>query len=94
MGSLVVVRKDPSESDNAARMLTHELEHTRQANILGVFHPILYGLFWITIRLSLHHSHPYYSNPFELEARRAARQTVDIEGALKKLRDAKANASK
>ena len=90
MGSLVVVRKDPSESDNAARMLTHELEHTRQANILGVFHPVVYGMVYVSLKLlGDKNVHPYYDNPFEVAARREAKQPIDIWGVMLKIRNAK-----
>jgi hypothetical protein len=52
----------------------HELEHVRQCRTLGIFQPILYGLFWIAIKLGCPRSNPYRDNPFEREARRAAGQ--------------------
>ena len=63
-------------------VLRREQEHVHQCMVLGVFQPILYGLNYLTIKIACRHSDPYYSNSFEIDARRAAGQVVDVEGAL------------
>jgi len=83
-GNIVVLRNDLSDSRTQI-ILRHEQEHVRQCMILGVFQPILYGLSWLTIKIACKNSDPYYSNVFEIDARRAAGQVVDVEGVAKKL---------
>ena len=84
VGNVVVLRNDLLDSRTQVT-LRHEQEHVRQCMILGVFQPILYGLSWLSIKLACKNSDPYYSNVFELDARRAAGQIVDVEGVAKKL---------
>lgn len=81
MGNVIVIKKNLKISEAT---LLHELEHVRQSMILGIFYPIFYYLFSFIIRISLNKSHHYFSNPFEVEARRVAKQTIDIEGILEK----------
>jgi hypothetical protein len=52
---------------------------------LGIFQPILYGLFSMVIYLFLKKSDYYWSNPFEIEARRVAGQIIDHEGAAERI---------
>jgi hypothetical protein len=85
MGNVIVLKHSP-ETDRGRVTLRHEQEHVRQHMTLGPFMPLLYGIAWMTIKLSCRHSHPYFSNPFEVEARRAAGQIIDVEGAVKRLR--------
>ena len=83
MGNLVVMKKyDPVLNQTT---LTHELEHCKQCMRLGVFQPILYALFYLAIKFGCKNSDPYYSNCFEIDARRAAGQVIDVEGFVKKL---------
>ena len=77
----VVVLNQPYIHDNTT--LIHELKHVDQVMRLGVFQPIMYGLNLLAIRIGCPGSDPYYSNPFEIDARRAAGQTIDIEGMYK-----------
>ena len=67
-------------------VLKHELEHVRQFMTLGVFQPMLYVLGWLLVKLTCPRANAFYSNPMEAEARRAAGQLVDVEGALERLR--------
>lgn len=90
MGSLVVIRKAPTESEYWGKVLIHELEHTRQANILGVFMPILMVQMWVALKcLGDRNVHHYYDSPFEIAARREAKQFVDIWGGILKIRNAR-----
>jgi hypothetical protein len=82
IGNIVVMKTDIF-SPRGTITLRHEQEHVRQCMTLGIFQPILYGI----ASLALHfceHAHPYYDNPFEVDARRAAGQVVDVIGALKR----------
>lgn len=77
MGQVVVLKQAPEARHD---ILVHEQEHVRQCMLLGVFQPILYAFFYVIIKAFARKSDPYYSNPFELEARRVARQLIDVEG--------------
>lgn len=83
IGNVVVLRDEP-DTDRMKTVLVHEQEHVRQYMVLGVFMLPLYALSWLVIKVAFKRSHPYYSNPFEVEARRAADQTVDVEKTLSK----------
>lgn len=85
IGNVVVLRNDLL-TDRSKVTLRHEQEHVRQCMILGVFQPIIYALAWIGIKLACRNSDPYFSNPFEIDARRAAGQLVDVEGATAQLK--------
>jgi hypothetical protein len=88
IGNVIVLKKDPS-CRSANSTLLHAQEHVRQCMVLGVFQPVLFVLFSLVIKVALNKSHYYFSNPFELEARRVSRQTVDVESAIEKLKKAK-----
>jgi len=90
IGNVVVMKGSPKKDTVTLR---HEQEHVRQCMALGIFQPILYGLAMLAIKLGCKLSDPYFSNPFEIEARRVAGQTVDIEGFLAKVTAAKNKAT-
>lgn len=83
-GNVIVIK---NTFDVKTRMMTmvHEYEHVRQSMVLGAFFPIVYLFILFIMKLVMKQSHPYYSHPFEIEARRVAGQIVDIETAQKKL---------
>ena len=83
IGNVVVLRVDLT-SDRGKMTLRHEQEHVRQCMILGIFQPLFYGIAWLAIKIACPRSSPYYTNPFEIEARRAAGQVVDVEGVIAK----------
>lgn len=83
-GNIVVMTVEPTEK---SATVIHELQHVAQCMKLGVFQPILYALSSLGIKLACPSSDPYFSNPFELDARRAAGQIVDVEGLVKKLHE-------
>ena len=66
------------------KFLLHEQKHVDQMMRLGIFLPLIYGLCYVGIRWGCPGSHPYYDNPFEIDARRHAGQIIDIIGAAKK----------
>lgn len=85
VGNVVVLIKDPDEKHV---ILTHELVHVRQCMILGVFQPVMYALIYLSIKASCKHSDAYFDNSFEIDARRACGQTIDIVGVQKKKEEA------
>ena len=87
IGNVIVLKESPDAKDI---VLSHEKRHVLQCMRLGVFQPILYGLNMLAIWVACPDSDMYYGNPFEIDARRAAGQIVDIEGLVRK---AKAKAS-
>lgn len=70
-------------------VLNHEMAHVRQCMMLGIFQPLFYALSYVAIKLGCSNAHPYYDNPFEIDARRKVGQTVDVIGAMKKLKAVK-----
>lgn len=81
IGNVVVVK---GTYDRIEPAIVHENEHVWQCMRLGIFQPIMYFLNLITIWLGCRNSNHYYSNPFEIDARRGAGQLIDVEGELKK----------
>jgi len=86
IGNVVVLNATPDEK---SALVTHELRHVQQCMRLGVFQPIVYALSYIAIKLGCPGSDPYYDSPFEIDARRAAGQVIDVVGTIKKLKEAK-----
>lgn len=82
IGNVVVLIAPPEINPTT---LIHEQKHVDQCMRLGIFQPIMYGLSMLAIKLGCPGSDPYYTNPFEVDARRHAGQLVDVEGAMKKL---------
>lgn len=64
--------------------IRHQQEHVSQWMRLGPFTPILWFASWLTLAFS-RHAHPHFDHPMEIDARRAAGQTVDVIGTLKSL---------
>jgi hypothetical protein len=86
IGNVVVVKLNVN-SPRGQIVLKHEQEHARQCMALGIFQPIVYVTCYLVIKFAFNESHPYFSNPFEVEARRVAGQPVDIEGLSKKIKE-------
>lgn len=82
IGNIVVLKYDVA-TDRGRVVLRHEQEHVHQCMVLGVFQPIVYGILYLVLMTS-RHAHPYYDHPFEIDARRAAGQVIDVVGALKR----------
>jgi len=83
IGQVVIIKYDDTDP-RWHEILTHEQEHVRQCMKLGFMQPVLYMIFSVSIWLACPNSNPYYSNPFEVDARRQAGEIVDVEGKLKK----------
>lgn len=81
VGNVVVLNVDPEEKPV---VLKHELVHVRQCMRLGIFQPVIYAASWIGIKFGCEASDPYLDCPFEIDARRAAGQTVDMTSQLRK----------
>lgn len=75
VGNIVVLAEDPMKNPT---YLKHEMVHVRQCMRLGIFQPIVYAICMAAIKLGCETSHPYYDNIFEIDARRAAGQKVDM----------------
>jgi len=86
IGNVIVLRRSP---ENGPITLKHELKHVDQCMRLGVFQPIVYVMSYLAIKYGCPGSDPYYTTIFEVDARRAAGQVIDMEGALKKLAETK-----
>lgn len=82
VGQVVVLKADV-DSDRGKIQLKHEQEHVHQCMVFGIFQPILYGFAAVGL-MFCRHAHPYYDNPFEIDARRAAGQVVDVIGVLQR----------
>lgn len=70
-------------------ILSHEMTHVRQYMMLGIFHPMFYLLSYLGIKIGCSDAHPYFDNPFEIDARRRSGQTIDVVGSLRKIKAAK-----
>lgn len=82
----MILRDDPTASENGTRILNHELVHVRQYMKLGPFFLFFYVLFYLVILAFLPGAHPYYDNPSEVAARRQSGQFVDIWGVVQRLK--------
>jgi len=81
--SVILLRDRPSQDERYGTTIAHEKRHSMQIWTLGLLQPILYitcSIFlFITAKMGMTpHIHPYLDNPFELDARHAAGQKVDI----------------
>ncbi len=84
VGNVIVLK---SSFADKPWLLIHEQKHVDQVMRLGVFQPIVYVLSYLAIKFGCPGSDAYYSNPMEIDARRAAGQIIDVEGVIKKLRE-------
>lgn len=63
-----------SENLNDPQMILHERRHSVQVLFWGSLWPVVYGVFFVWIKFFDTDMHPYWSNPFERDARRHAGQ--------------------
>ena len=75
IGNVVVLKRSIAQSRET---FTHELRHVEQVMRMGVFQPIVYGINLVAIRWGCPGTHPYYYNPFEIDARRHAGQKIEV----------------
>lgn len=83
IGNVVVLRSQPAGSESI--ILRHEKRHVEQCMKLGILQPLVYLINFLAIKIACPDSHPYYDNPMEIDARRAAGQVVDVIGVSKKI---------
>lgn len=83
IGNVVVLKESPSANPLT---LKHEQKHVDQVMRLGIFQPLAYFISSLALKIGCPGSDPYYSNPFEIDARRHAGQVIDVEGHVKKLK--------
>lgn len=87
LGNVIVSKFDVDDGDRGSKILVHEQAHVEQYMKLGILFLPLYGLFWLTIKVSCRHSDAYFDNPLEVDSRRAANQIVDVLGAVKRAKE-------
>lgn len=85
-GQVVVLKIPPNRDSWAARSFLHEIAHVHQYMKLGVLYPVVYGLNYLLIRVSLPNANGYYDNPMEIDARRFAGETIDVVGVINKIK--------
>jgi len=79
----VVVLKVKHTTERGKIALKHGQAHVHQFTTLGILQPVCYALAWLLLQ-DCQNVHPSYDNIFEIDARRAAGQVVDITGVLKR----------
>jgi hypothetical protein len=79
----VVVLNSGTDTVHGQLCLRHEQEHVHQCMVLGPLLPVFYFTAYLGLKFCSH-AHPYYDNPFEIDARRAAGQVIDVIGTLKR----------
>jgi len=87
IGNVIVADADPADTAKWDRLLTHEGQHVKQVMRAGIFWALMYGLNALFIWLCCPSSHYYWSNPCEIDARRAAGQLIDVEGVKQRLQE-------
>lgn len=75
IGNVVVLKRSIEESGST---MDHELRHVEQVMRMGIFQPVVYGINLVAMRWGCPGTHPYYYNPFEVDARRASGQKIEI----------------
>lgn len=84
-GNIIIFLSTFRDSNSALSTELHENEHVRQNMRLGVFKVIHYSLDWLVARFFLRNVSPHYDNIYEIDARRAAGQMIDIHGFIEKI---------
>ncbi len=75
IGNVVVLKRPIEESGS---VVDHELRHVEQVMRMGIFQPIVYGINMVAIRWGCPGTDPYRYNPFEVDARRASGQKIEV----------------
>lgn len=88
IGNVIVTDVDPANTNRWTSLVhKHEGQHVKQAMRGGIFWGIAYLLNLLVIWWMCPESNPYYSHPMEIDARRAAGQTIDVEGLKHRLQE-------
>ena len=85
IGNIIVMKQLPNMSKQTQISASHELARAEQYMRLGVFLPFAYRMCSLVAKLGCPRN-DFYDNPFEIDARRAAGQIIDVSGMIKKLR--------
>lgn len=85
MGNIINIKVYKGSRESIT--VTHEHEHVIQCMRLGIFQPILYGIYTLLAKFVLRKADPYYDNPFEVDARRAADQLIDVPGTVRRIKE-------
>lgn len=83
IGNVVVLKCDPG-TKLWDTILIHESEHVAQCMRLGIFQPVMYALIYLSIKIACRSADAYFDHSFEVDARRAAGQVIDIVGIVKR----------
>ena len=82
----VVVLKHPPSGIWGETIMKHEQAHVNQNMRLGILQPFFYATVLVCMTIACKNSSSRYDNPFEIDARRAAGQIIDVVSVIKKLR--------
>jgi len=74
-GPCILVKHEFAQHE---RTLRHEERHVIQQMVFGILQPVLYVLISVFIWCFLMDRHSYYDNPYEIDARKAAGQPMQI----------------
>lgn len=85
IGNIIVMKQQPNVSKQTQISALHELARAEHYMRLGIFLPLAYELCSILNKIGCPRN-DFYDNPFEIDARRAAGQIIDVSGMVKKLR--------
>lgn len=85
IGCVIVADADPVNKRRWEQLLTHEGQHVIQAMRGGIFWAVAYILNLLFIWWMCPTSNLYYDNPMEVDARRAAGQTIDVTGLKQRM---------
>ena len=82
-----VVMLDASlDAHHGRAELRHEQAHVAQHMRLGPLFPLARVAIWLSMVVACRKAHPHFDHPFELDARRAAGQVIDVVGLVERTR--------
>lgn len=85
IGNIILMKQLPNVSKQTQITASHELARAEQYMRLGIIFPLAYEFCSIVNKIGCPRN-DFYDNPFEIDARRAAGQIIDVSGMVKKLR--------
>lgn len=86
IGHVAIIYTRKRDDEYRDVMMLHAIAHVRQWVTFGPFTPLVYIMTWVLLKMLYQHSSTFYSHPFEIDARRAAHQLVDVEGKIRLIR--------
>jgi hypothetical protein len=87
IGNAIVLNNVSQGSHAWDKLIKHESQHCIQAMRGGVFWLVAYLLNILFIKWMCAHSDSYYDSVFEIDARRAAGQTIDVVGVKQRMHE-------